>query len=123
MFTLLLILCQENHTLHYSPTSCIIHQKGPFSLILFTNHLLTCVLLEIYGVSMEGYSGTGFHFDFFIISAGTIGPLPLGGCVIKMMLYFYLALIGEVMIAVDPADMSRIGLGRREVDSYLVTLQ
>ena len=46
-----------------------------------------------------GWGGTAEQdstSNFLII--GTIGPLPLGGYVIEMMLYFYLALIGEVMI-------------------------
>ena len=43
---------------------------------------------------MGRHSGAGFHFDFLLInSTGTIARLPLGGCVIAMMLYFYLALI------------------------------
>ena len=55
---------------------------------------------------------------FLII--GTIGPLPLGGCVIEMMLYFYLALIGVVMIGMEGMGVQLICreliYGRREVD-------
>ena len=70
---------------------------------------------------MGRHSGAGFHFEFSIISTGTIGSLPLGGCVIKMMMYFYLALIGEVMIGMEVMGVDLICLelayGREKVDS------
>ena len=66
---------------------------------------------------MGRHSGAGFHFEFLIIV--TIGPLPLGGCVIKDDVFLF----GFNWGGYDrdgsdgrSLDMSRIGLWRKEVD-------